>query len=253
MTSLCLLALALATVLACRPAPARVTPRRPSAPPVLLLVVTGAIALRGDVRLVVWCVLGGATVLAALSLRRRAARRSAAQEVAAAVGESCEVVAAELAAGRPAAAALRAAAQVWDGLGPVAEIGELGGDVARSLRTVAATTPGAQALTMLAGAWTVSLRTGAGLADASAQVAESVSRRQATARLVSGELASARATAKLMAVLPLLALLMGSGAGGDPWHFLVGTPAGWVCAGAGLTLTFAGLTWIEVIAEGVQP
>ena len=182
-------------------------------------------------------------------LRQRRLRRQKAEQVAAAVSECCDVVAAELASGQPPAVALRAAVASWPDLRVVADTAELGGDVPASLRA-AARTPGASALALLAGAWVVSLRTGAGLADAAAQVARSVGQDQALARLVAGELASARATAKLMAALPALALLMCSGAGGDPWGFLLGSPWGTACLAAGLSLTFAGLWWIEAIADG---
>jgi len=98
----------------------------------------------------------------------------------------------------------------------------------------------------------VSQRTGGGLGAATRRAAEAVRREQATRRVVAGELASARATARLMAGLPVVALLMGSGAGADPWAFLFGSPGGWACLVAGGATGFAGLWWIELIAREVD-
>jgi tight adherence protein B len=168
------------------------------------------------------------------------------------MAEVCDLIAAELSAGRPPEAALGEAATAWPVIAPVAEVCRLGGDVPGALRE-AALEPGASGLRLLAAAWSVAQRTGGGLGAATRRVAEAVRRDQATRRVVNGELASARATARLMAGLPIVALLMGSGAGGDPWAFLLGTPAGLGCLGAGLIAGFSGLWWIEQIAREVDP
>jgi tight adherence protein B len=181
--------------------------------------------------------------------RRRTAQLADAN--AARMAEVCDLLAAELSAGRPPEAALREAAASWPALAPVAEVGRLGGDVPAALREVA-TLPGASGLGLLAAAWTVSRRTGGSLGTATRRIADAVRRQQATRGVVAGELASARATARLMAGLPLLALLMGSGAGADPWTFLLRTPAGLACLAAGLATGMAGLWWIEQIARGVD-
>jgi tight adherence protein B len=200
---------------------------------------------------VVPSVIVGAAALWARTLwrRRKAARRAA--DLATRVVEVCELLAAELAAGRPPPAALEEAATVCAELRPVAETAALGGDVPGSLRSVAET-PGAAALRPLAGAWAISHRTGAGLAGAIRRVADLVRAEQETDRVVAAELSSARATARLVAGLPVLALAMGSGAGASPWHFLLATPAGLVCLGFGLAVGLAGLGWIEAIARGVS-
>lgn len=183
-------------------------------------------------------------------LRHRRAR-AAAQERATAVVELCEGLAADLRAGQPPLSALRAAAWEWPEFALVADAGRLGGDVAAALRRLAER-PGAHGLNAVAAAWVVAHRSGAGLADAVALAARAGREDRATARVVETELASARATARLLAVLPLGVLLIGRGSGGDPFGFLLGSVPGLVCLGAGLLLTWAGLTWLERIARSVQ-
>jgi tight adherence protein B len=184
-----------------------------------------------------------------LCRRRRLARE--AEHRAALTAEVCDLLAAELAAGRPTEAALEEAARAWPEIRSVADACRLGGDVPAAFRDVARR-PGADGLRLLGAGWDVSHRTGSGLAGATRRVADAVRRDQATRRVVAGELSSARATARLMAGLPVVALLMGSGAGADPWVVLFRTPLGLGCLAAGLAVGFAGLWWIELIAHEVD-
>jgi tight adherence protein B len=199
-----------------------------------------------------WFVPAGIALAAVLVGRRLWGRRQKsrrAEAVAARVVEVCDLLAAELAAGRPPTVALEESATAWPELRPVADVVRLGGDVPAALRDVGSTVAGADGLRLLAGAWEVSHRTGAGLAGSTRRVAEAIRSEQETRRVVTGELASARATARLVAALPVAALLMGSGTGADPWRVLLGTPYGLACLAAGLAFGLAGLWWIEVIAR----
>ncbi|WP_439938017.1 type II secretion system F family protein [Nocardia sp. N13] len=168
----------------------------------------------------------------------------------AAVLEVCDLLAADLAAGRPPDAALTAAGERWPPLVPAVEAARLGADVPDVLRRLSWERRGAADLQWVAGAWQVAHHSGHGLAAALERTGDGLRARRRTRRLVDSELASARATARLVACLPLAVLVMGSGAGSDPWAFLLGTPVGWLCLVCGLGLIGLGLWWIERLADG---
>jgi tight adherence protein B len=190
-------------------------------------------------------------MLGAWSLWRVGVHARTAGRNAVLTAQVCDVLAAELEAGRPTEAALAEAVESWPQIRPVAEVCRLGGDVPDALHR-ASMRPGAAGLGLLAAAWVVAVRTGGGLSGATRRVADTVRRDLGTRRVVAGELASARATARLVAALPVLTLVMGSGAGGDPWQFLVGTPFGLCCLAGGLAFGLAGLWWMEMIAREVD-
>lgn len=241
------------------PSPRSRRPARPGAVPGgrLSLVVVAAAAgglvvlLDGTTLAASLIVLAAAAGVAEAVVRARA--RRVALERADRVVEACEILAAELRAGQPPRTGLRHCAEVWPDLAPVAAAAEMGADVPDALRRLARL-PGASGLADVAGAWQVSQSSGSTMATGLARVADGARRRRATQRLVAAELASAMATARLVAVLPVMVLAMGSGLGADPWAFLLGTPVGLACLGTGLGLALLGLAWIERIAvSAVDP
>jgi tight adherence protein B len=182
-------------------------------------------------------------------VRRRQEARSAEQR-SDRVLAVCEALASDLTAGQPPLLSLERAATEWPEFAPVAAAGRMGAGVPAVLRELALS-PGARQLRTLAATWQVAHETGAGLAGAIAQAASSIREDRRTARLVAAELAAAHATARMLAVLPLGVLLLGSGIGGDPVGFLIGSTAGLVCLALGLGLSFAGLSWLDRIADRV--
>jgi tight adherence protein B len=215
------------------------------------LVAAGATAVvAGPDRLVPALVVGAAS-WAGWALWRRRRRRRDEQAVAERVRETCDHLAAELTAGRPPGDALAQVAASWPFLAPAEAAFTVGADVPDALRQLA-TEPGAGDLRLLAAAWQVAHRTGQGLAASVHRVAADLVSDRRTRRVVDGELASARATARLVAALPCVAWAMGSGAGGAPLTFLLGSPVGWACLAAGAALGLAGLWWIETIARDVD-
>jgi tight adherence protein B len=249
----CLLAGSAVVLLA--PPRAALTARPPRRPIRYVAVACGLLGagwwLVDEPRLLVLGAVGTAAMSATARLvtRRRADR--AAALVRSRVVELCDGLQAELAAGQTTTTALERVAAEWPALLPVTRSAAAGGDVPASLRELAAG-PGAGDLRIVAAAWEVAHRTGHGLADALSRVAQELRDAEQTRRVVTGELASARATARLVAGLPAVALLMGSGAGADPWAFLLGHPVGLACLAAGVGCGIAGLAWIEALARDVE-
>jgi tight adherence protein B len=143
--------------------------------------------------------------------------------------------------------AVERSAEVWPDTLPVVAAVRIGADVPTALRRLAMQ-PGAGGVARLAGAWELCSATGAGLAFAVEQVLHTARAEQATARLVQGELASARATARLVTALPVFVLVAAQGIGARPWQFLLDTGAGVACLGVGVVLALIGLGWIDRIA-----
>lgn len=181
--------------------------------------------------------------------RRESARRAtrSAERCRREVAEAAHVLSSELRSGRTPHAALAEAALAAPVLGPAASGAALGGDVASALRT-AARHPGAEALLLLAAGWWLTERTGAPLAVVAARTTEAIRTEEDLRREVHGQLAAVRSTARLLALLPLVTLGLGSLLGGSALQVLLGTSWGAACAIAGLLLAVAGLVWVDRIA-----
>ncbi|ADB29677.1 type II secretion system protein [Kribbella flavida DSM 17836] len=187
-------------------------------------------------------------VLAVITTQRARARRlHLADQKRAQVIEACDTLAAELAAGRPPHDALEGAAEVCAELRPAAAAARLGGDVPAVLQ-LAADTPGAESLKALAAAWQVADRSGAAVAAIVDRLAASLRAEESLRRQIATNLAGARTTARLLAILPLFGTLLGYALGADPLTFLTTTIPGAACLTAGLALAITGLWWTERLA-----
>lgn len=200
-------------------------------------------------RLVLGCVLAGVALAVAQHVVR-ARRRREAEARAELVLLVCDGLASDLVAGQPPTRALERAARDWPELAPVVAAAGIGADVPTALRRVAVL-PGAARLAVVAAAWQVAHRSGAGLAATISRAADGLRDERSTRRAVHGQLASARATARLLAALPVLFLLLGTGAGADPVGFLVDSPVGLGCLAAGAGLAHVGVLWLDRITSRV--
>lgn len=200
-------------------------------------------------RLALGAVLAGAA-LATRSLWSRQRDATVAAARADRVAELCDALAADLSAGLPTQHVLVRGARDFPEFVSLAGAAEMGADVPQTLRRLSLV-PGCGELRLVAAAWQVAHRTGAGMAEALDMAADGVRARRRTDRMVAGELAAAHATARIMAVLPVLFTVAGSGLGADPVGFLTRGPAGLCCLSAGLALTFAGLFWLQRMSDEV--
>ncbi|MEI4272573.1 pilus assembly protein TadB [Klenkia sp. LSe6-5] len=221
-----------------------------------------------------------AGTVTALALRAWRARQRAldGQAQVRALAEALGVLAAELRAGRPLAAAtgtavascphpgaaralrpVLAGAAVPGGAapggaepggavkggarqvrGPGGPAGELAGELPAEART---------ALDRVVTAAAVSARTGCSLAAVVTVAEDDLRARLRTRAELGAALSGPRASATVLAGLPVLGLAMGAGIGADPWSVLTTTPVGTVLLVVGVGLEAAGLLWSGRLAE----
>jgi tight adherence protein B len=202
---------------------------------------------------------GGALagVLAAVTVSKRwRARREQTRSITAAadVVQALGLLVGELRAGaHPAVAAEHTAADAGPAasavLRTIARTARLSGDVAAALRRQADADIGLeQPLRQLAAAWTLGSRHGIPLADVLEAVRRDLDHQVRARRRLHSALAGPRATATVLATLPILGLLLGQAVGAQPWHVLTGHPAGQVLLVLGSALICAGFSWSARLA-----
>lgn len=213
-------------------------------------------------------VLGGSVIpsavgAAAVPLVRRwlrvRARERARTARAAEVVALCGAVVGELRAGAQPGQALTAAMRrtaAGPGAPGAAEAGVLaaaafGGDVPGALRQ-AAREPGAEGLAGMAACWRVSVDGGAGLAAGLERLEGALRAERDRQESLRAQLAGARSTVLVLALLPLVGLLIGTGLGADPLRVLLHTPMGWGCLLAGGVLEALGLLWCRRIVKAAE-
>ncbi len=235
--------------------PPATAPKRALSLPVM--VVAGAFAL-AIVGFVVdgWrgCCLAGAaasvTVAVVISWRQRLRGRRELARMRQ-VAEVCAVLASLVRVGHVPAVAIRLAAQDCPLLEPVVAAQAVGGDVPTALRAAAAV-PGQAGLLRLAQAWQVSATTGAPLGPTLTALAQAVRAERDLAQVVAGELASPRATSRLLLVLPLAGIGMGEAIGAQPLRWLTTGVVGPVCLLTAALLATAGALITDRLVGSVE-
>ena len=115
--------------------------------------------------------------------------------------------------------------------------------------------PGAQRhreLKQLAVCWKVAADSGSGMSAAVSRLIQSLRENEELRSTLDAELASPRATAKVLSGLPLIGLLMGIAMGADPIGWLLGNPLGIACLICGLGFSCLGMFWSRRLVRSVE-
>lgn len=184
--------------------------------------------------------------------RRRGTARVRALATAEQVDEAVTAMSASLAAGASPAQTLGSGARASPSLlDEAARHAQWGVDPTPAMRD-AARRPGAQALAELAAAWTVATSTGCHLLDVLERIRASVHDGVCVAHEVQEQLAPVRATARVLALLPLGGLAIGASLGVNVPRLLLTTAWGQGSVAVALALVASGLWLVERIARRAE-
>lgn len=218
------------------------------------VAVVGATALWLSFATALAAVLLGATLI--VRRRRQAAMRLAAAE-GRALQEALDVLVGELRVGAHPVRAFGVAAAETEGtvgraFRAVAARAGLGADVSAGLRAVAIGSPLAAEWDRLAVFWELAVRHGLAITPLMRAAQLDIVARQRFSAQVSAGMAGARATAAILAALPVLGVVLGEVMGADPLAFLTGGGAGGWLLLAGVGLLCAGLWWADRITDRIR-
>ncbi|OLF15861.1 type II secretion system F family protein [Actinophytocola xanthii] len=200
-----------------------------------------------------------AALLATTLHRRWRARTDLRRSLAATDGltEALRSLVAALRAGaHPAHAAETAAADAHPAaaasMRAISATARLDGDIHRALSMTESPTP--TVLARIAQAWSLAQRHGLPLADILAATVRDLEQRQRFTRQVTARMAGPRASATVLALLPLLGITMGEAVGAHPIHVLTTTAVGQALLLAGVALQCAGTTWCaRLTSQAISP
>jgi tight adherence protein B len=125
----------------------------------------------------------------------------------------------------------------------------LGGDVEKGLRVVAEASIISAHWGRLAVCWNLAHRHGLAVSHLIAATARDMVERQRLSAGLDASLAGARATATILAALPLFGVLLGQSIGARPVELLLGGGGGGWLLVAGVFLVAIGLAWSDRIAD----
>lgn len=199
---------------------------------------------------VVAVTLGGVGVFALGQIQRARVRRQLAS-IRAETTEMIEVLAASVRAGMTPRLAVRR----WGQEFPVAQglrtVADTAGDVAISIQAISRQ-PGRSALAAVASAWTLAEQSGIPLSVVLDRVATTARENRELDRDVQSSVAPARSTARMMAALPAMGLVLSSGMGVNPMAMLTSELLPAVSVAIGIGLACVGVVWIDGIADRAE-
>lgn len=192
------------------------------------------------------------TTLALRHRRRRRGRRAGREGRA--LETAIDVLVGELRAGAHPVCAFDVAADESDG--PVANAcravaarARLGADVAAGMHSVAAASALPAQWHRLAVCWQLACEHGLAMSTLMRAAARDIAERQRFSAQVASAMAGARASAAILASLPILMVVLGQLIGARPLGFLLaGHVGGWLLV-VGVTLMCAGLLWSDRITD----
>jgi len=246
-----------ALLLPSSPRPRLIRTDRKTLPPQALPLTLACSLAAGVVLLPLTTVLAIVVVVATMSLRYRRQRRGdRAMHESRSMETAIEVLVGELRIGAHPATAFAVAAE--ETAGPVgascravAARARLGADVAAGLRGVAETSTLASQWERLAVCWRLATDHGLAMSALMHAAQRDIAERQRFSGQVRSAMAGARATATILAALPVLSVLMGQLIGARPLSFLLGGGLGGWLLVVGLTLICGGLLWADRITDRV--